>query len=66
LLWFWFYNNHLQTSLRTTGLCLSLLHEDRSNADSRPENLQVPSAIADFVHQERIKGQAGLALNRYA
>lgn len=37
-----------------------------SNTDSRPENLQVPSAIADFVHQERMKVQAGPALNSTA
>ena len=45
---------------------VSFLHADCSNTDSRPENLQVPSAIADFVHQERMKVQAGPALNRYA
>jgi len=56
----------LKTALRTTDLGLYLLHEDCPNTDSRPENLQVPSAIADFIHQERMKGQAGPALNRYA
>jgi len=56
----------LITPPRTADLRLSLLHVDCSNPDSRPENLQVPTAIADFVHQERMKGQAGFALNRYA
>ncbi|KAJ7350168.1 Exosome component 10 [Desmophyllum pertusum] len=33
---------------------------------SHPENLQVPSVIADFVHQERIKGLDGPAMNSTA
>ena len=56
----------MKTTPRTTDWCLYLLHTDCSNTDSRPENLQVPSAIADFVHQERMKVQGGPALNRYA
>ena len=41
------------------------LYVEIPNTDSRPEHLQVPSAIADFVHQERIKRQTGRALNWY-
>lgn len=43
-------------------MCLYFL--DCSNTDSQPENLQVPSAIADFVHQERMKGLGGPTVNR--
>ena len=45
-----------------TDLCLFYLGKMSSN--SLPENLQVPSAIADFVHQERVKGLSGPAMNR--
>ena len=49
-------------AVNETDLCLFYL--DEMSSSSLPENLQVPSAIADFVHQERVKGLSGPAVNR--
>lgn len=37
---------------------------DNSSTGSQPENLQVPTAIADLIHQERMKTLAGPVMNR--